>query len=145
MNFVRGTFRLSILAAFLTAVYAAIASHLSGLDAAEKSWRIWSTLRCGEQFLNRDMTAFTNEFGLIDIGKAGCSESRFLATVDEIRTAVRTTDDASQAYTRVFKRELISYMGPVILVFILINLAGFLFLASRTAWRWVIAGYREGG
>ena len=88
MRVARGTFRLSIAAAVVVAVCYAISAHLSAMDAAWENSKLWSTLRCGERFLDRDMSEFKNAAGLIDIGKAGCSNSTFWATFDEIREAV---------------------------------------------------------
>jgi hypothetical protein len=95
MNIVRGTLRISIVVAVLVAI---ICSVVSLFDANKERLRLYNdwreetqllkVLRCGGQFLGKDMTAYTNEFGLIDIGHAGCSDGRFLATFDEIRNAV---------------------------------------------------------
>jgi hypothetical protein len=48
------------------------------------------------------MSAYTNEYGLIDIGKAGCSSDRFLATFDEIRTARASAEPSGDRYSQVF-------------------------------------------
>src|SRR5262245_13289100 len=94
MNVIRGTFRLSIVIALLVAAYYGTAAHFAAQNAAAEDINIWITLRCGERFLGQDMSRFTNEAGLIDIGKAGCDleGKRFLARFDEIRKAVATAE-----------------------------------------------------
>ena len=101
MSVLRGTFRLSLMAALLVAAYFSITAHVAAQNDAWQDWKIWNTLRCGERFLGRDMSAYTNEYGLIDIGKAGCSSDRFLATFDQIRTA-RASADPGDRYGEVF-------------------------------------------
>lgn len=83
-NIARGMLRISIVVATLVAIAGAVASHFATLTEqgrARESWkedmRLWTVLRCGSQFLGKDMAAFTNEFGNIDIGRAGCSDARF--------------------------------------------------------------------
>jgi hypothetical protein len=48
--------------------------HHRSLAAAE-NWKLWGTLRCDERFLDRDMSEYTKGAGLIDIGRAGCSDT----------------------------------------------------------------------
>lgn len=95
MSIIRGMFRISIVVAILLGIVGAIAVHIATIreqDRALNSWkedtRIWNALRCGGQFLGKDMTAFTNQYGNIDIGRAGCSTASFIANFDEIREAL---------------------------------------------------------
>jgi hypothetical protein len=94
MNIIRGTFRLSIGVALLVVGYHAVTGYMEARKSEQEATRLWFTLRCGERFLGQDMRAYTNEYGLIDIGKAGCELDgrRFLATFDEIRKAVASPD-----------------------------------------------------
>jgi hypothetical protein len=111
------------------------------LDAVQQDWEIWQTLRCGQKFLNKDMSEYTNQYGLIDIGTAGCSQSRFLATFDEIRNAL-ASDHPRDRYSQVFWPKLYDALAYALVAFVVVNLLGLLFLAARGALRWVWAGYR---
>jgi len=102
MKVLRGTFRLSIVIALLVAVYYGIAAHLAAQDASYEDWKIWKTLRCGERFLDKDMSSYTNDGRVFDIGRAGCSNTGFLATFDEIRKAITQTDPSDSRYAEVF-------------------------------------------
>jgi hypothetical protein len=101
MKVARGTFRLSIVIALLVAAYYAFAAHVAAVKSDAEDMKIWTTLRCGERFLSKDMSHYTKD-GLIDIGRAGCSSSSFLATFDEIRMMVARTDPPASRYGEVF-------------------------------------------
>jgi hypothetical protein len=118
-------------------------AHFTALDAEQQAAESWRTLHCGQMFLNRDMRDYTNQYGLIDIGTAGCSyKGRFLATPDEIRAAVSSPPPESK-YGEAFQQMLsVLILRAVLGVFLLVNLLGLLFLAARGALRWVRAGYR---
>ena len=142
MNVLRGTFRLSIVVALVVAAYYGISAHVAAQNDAWEDWKIWNTLRCGERFLGRDMSAYTNEAGLIDIGKAGCSNDRFLATFDEIRTALASAEPSGDRYSQVFWPKLYDALGYALVAFVAANLLGLLFLGTRSVLRWISAGYR---
>jgi len=130
MSVVRGTFRLSFLVVAVMLVYAPVSAHFSAIEGSESARemyrKLWITLRCGERFLDKDMTQFTNEYGLIDIGRAGCSSSSFLATFDEIRDALAKTNppDPSPEYRRIFSIWVIDGLVNALLGFVVVNLAG---------------------
>jgi hypothetical protein len=94
MNVLRGTFRLSIVVALVVAACYGISAHIAAHDAAWEDRKHWSTLRCGERFLGQDMSKYTSPYRpeVIDIGKAGCSNSSYWATFDEIRMALASAD-----------------------------------------------------
>jgi hypothetical protein len=142
MNVLRGTFRLSIL---LTAVAVGYGTWMSFQQVSESSSReheTWRVLRCSEKFLGRDMSRFTNPYGLIDVGKAGCASTQFLATFDEIRDA-SVQPEPSTFDSNAFWRALLADMPIAVLVFLLINAPVLLFVAVRGAGRWVLAGFRN--
>ena len=142
MSVLRGTFRLSVVLALLAAAYYGITAHVAAVDADRENWKHWSTLRCGERFLGQDMSAYTNQYGLIDIGRAGCSNDRFLATFDEIRTAL-ASDPPRDRYSEVFWPQMYIELSLAFgWVFVIVNVLGLLFLGARGAFRWVWAGYR---
>jgi hypothetical protein len=140
-SILRGTFRLSVVVALVALLSFAVYAHFTGLDAVQQDWEIWQTLRCGQTFLNKDMSEYTNQYGLIDIGTAGCSQSRFLATFDEIRNAL-ASDHPRDRYSQVFWPKLYDALAYALVAFVVVNLLGLLFLAARGALRWVWAGYR---
>ena len=142
MSVLRGTFRLSVVVALLVAAYYGITAHVAANDADRRTREIWSTLRCGKRFLDRDMSAYTNQYGLIDIGRAGCSHDSFFATFDEIRTALTSTEPSGARYSQVFWPKL--YDAPLIALgaFLVVNFWGMLFLGTRSVFRWISAGYR---
>jgi hypothetical protein len=61
MKVLRGTFRLSIVIAILVAAYYGIAAYLAAENAGYEDWKLWKTLRCGERFLDKDMSSYTND------------------------------------------------------------------------------------
>jgi hypothetical protein len=143
MKVLRGTFRLSIALAIVALLGSVVYAHFKALDAEYEDAKIWHTLQCGERFLDRDMSRFTNEAELIDIGKAGCDleGKRFLATFDEIRKAVARPVPESP-YGEVFWRMVNVMVFRVVALFVVVNLLGLVFLAARDTLRWVRAGYR---
>jgi hypothetical protein len=150
-NIARGMFRISIVAATLIAIAGAFASHFGTLaeqgrarESQREDARLWTVLRCGSQFLGKDMAAFTNEFGLIDIGRAGCSDSRFLANFDEIRDAMKRPAPAEQElnYWGTYLRESILWLAILLAAFCAINILGVILVAARKVGRWLVAGFR---
>jgi hypothetical protein len=143
MSVLRGTFRLSVALAIVALLGSVVYAHFTALDAEQENAKIWRTLQCGQKFLDQDVSRFTNEYGLIDIGKAGCDweGNRFLATFDEIRKAVAGPRPESR-YGEDFQRMLSILMLPILGFFLLVNLLGLVFLGARGTFRWVRAGYR---
>src|SRR5262245_66237093 len=142
MSVLRGTFRLSIL---LTAIAAGCATWMSFREVSESTsieHEAWRVLRCSEKFLGRDMSRFTNPYGLIDVGKAGCASTQFLATFDEIKDA-SLQPEPSSFDSKAFWHALVAYMPIAGLVFLLINAPVLLFVAISVAGRWVLAGFRS--
>jgi hypothetical protein len=144
-------FRISIVVVTLVAIAGVFASHLGTLaeqGRARDSWkedmRLWTVLRCGSQFLGRDMAAFTNEFGNIDIGRAGCSDSRFLANFDEVRDAMKRPAplEPELDYWDTYWREAIPWLATLLAAFCAINILGVILMAARKAGRWIAAGFR---
>ena len=146
MNIARGTFRLSIIVAVTVTLYFGIAAHVEAFKAESESRRIWTTLQCGKPFLDRDMSRYTNEYGNIDIGRAGCSSSSFFATFDEIRMALSSVDppDADE-YWRLFRIKGTDALIYGVFAFLLVNVGAFLFLGARKIFRWIAAGYAQQG
>ncbi|WP_161849249.1 hypothetical protein [Bradyrhizobium sp. CCBAU 051011] len=141
----------SVVAAIPVAIVGGVASHLEAFkeqDRVIKSWtedtRIWKGLRCGSQFLGKDMTAYTNEFGLIDIGRAGCSDGKFLTRVDEIRDAMNQPAPAlsENSYWAIYFPTMGIWLVFALIAFGVVNLLGLWFLAVRSATRWIKAEFQ---
>jgi hypothetical protein len=142
MKVLRGTFRLSIVIAILVAAYYGIAAHLAAENAGYEDWKLWKTLRCGERFLDKDMSSYTNDGVVFDIGRAGCSDTRFLATFNEIRMAIAQTDPSDSRYAEVFWPKFYIGMSNALAFLVFVNLLGLVFLGARGTFRWVRAGFR---
>jgi hypothetical protein len=146
MKVIRGTFRLSVVIALLIAVYCVISGYIAALDADRETWRIWGTLRCGERFLGQDMTSYASPVrsDVIDIGRAGCSNSTFWASYDEIRAAVAHSEPPAEdlRFGKVFWLNSINALIFAVAALIAVNLAGVLFLGTRGLFQWVRSGYR---
>jgi hypothetical protein len=91
------------------------------------------------------MSAYTNEFGLIDIGRAGCANDRFLATWDEIREANASPEPQTPdgTYWTVYSQHFGVWSAVALIAFFFVNMLGLLLLLSRTTLRWIGAGFRK--
>src|SRR5262245_7640380 len=94
MNILRGTFRLYIVIALLVAAYYGLTGYMVARKSDQENRQLWTTLRCGERFLDRDMSAYRSPVRpeVFDIGKAGCSTSTSWATFQEIREAAAQSE-----------------------------------------------------
>jgi len=138
MRIIKGTFRLSIVIAVLAGIYAFVTAHMQAMEADQRNYELWLVLRCGEKFLNRDMSAYTNEFGNIDIGKAGCANRQFFARFDEIKEAL------AQARPKSIYRDYVSatpIIVQMIFAFFVVNLLGLLVWISVRVFKWVRNGF----
>jgi hypothetical protein len=59
-----------------------------GVEQLERGYQNLERTPVRWPILGKDMTAFTNQYGNIDIGRAGCSTASFIANFDEIREAL---------------------------------------------------------
>jgi hypothetical protein len=87
------------------------------------------------------MAAYTNEYGNIDIGKAGCSDQRFLARFEEIEAALLKSDPSVEAFRSAAIREGKAWVISVFSVFLSVNLLGIAIVGARKAIKWVASGY----
>ena len=144
MKVLRGTFRLSLVVLVTALVWAAVVAVDEARDMAAADQRMWVTLRCAERFLDKDMSGFTNVYGNIDIGKAGCASGPFLATFDEVREALKQADPFTKRYSDVFNAEIRENFVTATIWFVATNLAALLGLLVWRVGRWVWNGYRDG-
>jgi predicted PurR-regulated permease PerM len=144
MKIIRGTFRLSVVVALLVAVYYGISGYIAARNSEYENWKLWTTLRCGERFLDKDMSGYTNDGRVFDIGRAGCSDTRFLATFEEIREALTQSEppEVWRGFGEVFRFKLYEALFTALAAFVAVNLAGLLFLGACGLFRWVRSGYR---
>ena len=142
MNVLRGTFRLSLLLTAVAGGYVIWTSLQQVSESGSREREMWRVLRCSEKFLGRDMSRFTNPYGLIDVGKAGCASTQFLATFDEIKDA-SMQPEPSTFDSKAFWRAFLNYIPIALIVFLSVNALGLLFLAVRGVGRWVFAGFRN--
>jgi hypothetical protein len=147
MNIARGTFRLSIVIALLVAAYYGISGYMAAMNAEYEKQKFWTTLRCGERFLGQDMSSYSSPSRpeVIDIGRAGCSNSTFWATFDEIREALARPEPPPElwrGFGEVFRFKLYEALFLALAAFVAVNLAGFRFLGARSVFRWILTGYR---
>ena len=143
MNVLRGTFRLSVVILGGVALAGAYLAHLNAFESEKAARHLWSTLRCGAKFLDQDMAKYTNEVGNIEIGRAGCGESPFLARKEEIRDALLQEDPSNGEYKQTFWFDLKIWTLYAIGTFLLVNFLGFAFLALRAVLRWIASGYQR--
>jgi hypothetical protein len=145
MRVIAGTFRISIVAAIFVAAWVFAGGYLDASTADSEVRHRWRVLRCGERFLDQDMRQYTTQNGLIDIGKAGCSPPSFLASLDEVRTALLTTQppDAGKQFWNAIRLSGKAAAINAIFVILIINLCGFLCLAVLTVYRRLQVGYRH--
>ncbi len=143
--------RVSVVAALLVAIAGVVTAHFEVIkkqDRIRESWnedtRIWKGLRCGGQFLGKDMREYTNEFGVIDIGRAGCSNGRFLATFDEIRDAINRPAPVKpdSDYLAIYLPHLGIWPVLAFIAFCVVNLLGLLAIGVRSTANWIKAGFR---
>ena len=76
-DIIRGTFRISVVAAALAAAYSAYMTWDKYSAAVERHLGLVSTIRCGSHIEEATLKPFENELGLIDLSKTGCSDRRF--------------------------------------------------------------------
>lgn len=90
------------------------------------------------------MKEYTNEFGVIDIGRTGCSNGRFLATFDEIRDALKRPVPLKPEadYLEIYLPHLGLWLLLAFVAFCAVNLLGLLFIGIRSTASWITAGFR---
>lgn len=149
MKIVRGFVRLAIVLFGVTLIGLPIHDLISANNRAdeeyEKDHRIWTTLRCGQEFIGKDMSAYTNQYGIIDIGKAGCSNKQFLATFDEIKKALAQDGPSRQqifAHYYYFPASAMTAAITAVFVFILTLLVGLGVAGIRASAVWIRDGFK---
>ena len=142
----RGTFRLSVAVAALAAAYGFYVQLAQYAEARNQRVEMVYTLECGAQLPEATLKSATNQYGLIDIGKAGCATKPFLASSDELieaRNGVMRRDMDEEFSLRSKYRYAPQYpLGLAVLALFIVNLLGFAFVALRAVFGWIAAGYK---
>jgi hypothetical protein len=142
MAWLRGIFRLSVVLTGMFAIYGFYGALTKAAESSTNERRIWTAMRCGEKFLNQDMSQYTNAIGNIDIGRAGCSTDQFWTNFDEIRETRGKPDNSDKAYKESLLREIQGFMINGVFLFIMINVAGLMVLGSWKILNWVLSGFK---
>jgi hypothetical protein len=133
-------------------LYGVFTAHTTTLDAQNRnrqSWeedtRIWNALRCAGQFLGKDMTAFTNQYGNIDIGRAGCASKSFLANFEEVREALRSPPPQPRpfSYWESFLELAAIWLFFAVIALLGVNALGFALIGALAIVRWVLKGFQS--
>lgn len=139
----KGTFRLSVVAAVLAGLYALYLKVDAWGKESDSNFRMLVALECGAQLSESRLKTAVNAYGNFDLGKLGCADRSFIASFDEIE---RTKSGA-------MKRELterefhVGYAaeyaaGYALIALVLINLAGLAVVTIRGVMRWIAAGFK---
>ncbi len=137
MNIMRGTFRISIVAALLTAAITAYQQWIQYTDTQYRRSQLQVGYECGAKKLEEIEASHTG-YGNIDISKYGCASRPFWASLDELRS-VRRGERIFDDFPVRFSSDVV--INQAIAAFIVVNLLGMLFLAVRATVRWIAQGF----
>src|SRR4026208_1885614 len=89
MRILRGTFRLSVVVAVLVAAYSAFITYQKSADYRAQQLREYFDVKfayqCAARQTDENLRQFVNDYGLIDLIKAGCTEQKMVASFDELK------------------------------------------------------------
>jgi hypothetical protein len=142
MNILKGTFRLSIVAAFAAASFTAWQDFKRHDDERQTSLRMQQILRCGAKLPSTIIQQNMNQYGNVDIGKLGCSDQEFLANESEMKAAWSGSEHQMFA-VRSEPFYLEKVLGSALILFVITNLLGLLLMLSRKIFIWIAAGFQE--
>lgn len=142
-NIKRGTFRLSVALAALTAAYGVCEQWAAFAKANSENLKMAFTLECGARRSEEDLRAAVNQYGLFDLSKVFCADRQFLAS----------SEDLQKARSGAIRRELMEAglrprfeseypIAYAVLTLLVVNLLGLAFVALRAAIGWIASGYR---
>lgn len=143
MNVLRGTFRLSIFIGLAVTAYFVWQAFVKSQEAYDRSFELWSTLRCGRHLLDKDTKSLENEYGNIDLGKVGCIDRQFWANKQEIQDAWAQPNPNREQRDNMLLYGLRDAWISGLISTVLTNILGLAFLGGRWAYRWVVAGYKS--
>ena len=142
-NILRGTLRLSLVAAVLAVafgVYVSTADYIRAYSAIQHNARVKAMLECGSRISDDELKAALDEYGLIDLSKVGCSDKRTsisFTQLDHVRSGTMEWAPVPPVFSS--WRPVIGY--PV-MAFMLVNLFGFALVTVLVTSRWVSRGFK---
>src|SRR5215213_9809871 len=143
-DIMRGTFRLSIVAAALATAYGLYERYNGFSEYKNDSLKMMVTLECGARLSEERLKTAVNEVGLIDLSKVGCHSKPFSASFDELRRArdgvFRREWEAMKYDVRYAWEYALEY---ALAALIAINLLGLALIAVRASVGWIAKGYRH--
>lgn len=139
MNIMRGTFRIAIVVALLTAGAIAYQQWVRIGDEQFRQSQLMDGYECGARKLEQIEAEYTSPtLGNIDLSKYGCASRPFWASLEELRS-IRQGRPLFDDLPRPFPWDVV--INKALGVFLLVNLMGVLFLAGRAAVRWIAHGF----
>jgi hypothetical protein len=143
---VKGTFRLSIVAAVVAAAYAAYEGWQANVQTYNDTLQIVITYECGGRQSDDTLRASLNGTR-IDLSKVGCSKQPFFwASYNEIeqaREGALRRKKLSDIPTFRMNTEGAAATANGIIWFVLVNLLGVVLSCGRTIVRWIHRGLQE--
>lgn len=143
-DILRGTLRVSIVAAVLAAAYTTYTRWQESFTAHQEKLAMVTTLECGARQSQDELNAALKGY-VIDLSKVGCSTREFFASFDELRRAREGTmrrELLADSPTFRLESEGVYAAGSALLWFAFVNLLGLGFLAIRAVLRWITEGYK---
>lgn len=142
MNIIRGMFRLSIVVALAAAAFSMLQTYNHFVRDQAVHTAMVLTLKCGARLDRSLLLDAQNEFGNIDLGKLGCSDKQFFASVQEIDDAWNgKLDDYGRTVYRPLNLEDAAMLATI--AFVLTNLLGLFALLCQGILRWLVRGFTQ--
>lgn len=142
-NILRGTFRLSVAVAALAAAYGIYEQWAAFSEAKASNWKMTTTLECGARKSEERLKEAVNQYGLIDLGKVGCADEQFLASLDELRQARDGMTRREWMETKFDVRYAAEVaLAYAVLALLVVNLLSLAFVTLRAVFGWIATGYK---
>ena len=141
-SIMRGTFRVSIIAALVSGAYTAYEGWIATAKIYSDEQTLLRTLECGARQPQEGLRASLNQFGLVDLSKVGCATERFFASFEELR---RARDGTIREAEWLYKRPSVdptAVAGASLTALVIINLLGLIFVGARVVFYWVADGFK---
>lgn len=126
--------RLSIIAAFVGAAYGYLETHLKAIERSQAARHLNEGWDCANKYSDAELMAHRVDDFVFDISKVGCSSTRFLAHLHEVRD-VSNRRVVEADYWFWFDRW--AGLGLGALAFVTINVIAFLAIALMRLANWV--------
>jgi hypothetical protein len=143
-SILRGTFRLSLVAAAIAAAYTSFNDWNASVERSHRNQEMIRVLECGARLPEERLKAAVNAYGNIDLGKVGCADRQFFASFGELREA---RDGTLQKQSWLIGGPSINVTNSIYIAIgtlVGVNLLGLFFLGSRAVVIWILDGFRRG-